>query len=207
VNLVYRPDGPARGWVVWLHGGPHEQVSPRYNPYFDALVRQGLGVVALNYPGSTGVGNEYELRSVLRGRLERQLDTITRDLEQVRALHPDFDAYYLVGVSAGSVVAQGLLGRDAARVRGLIDFSGIATEGDLGLDASAESLWPPALFIYGALDPYAEGAERKRLLALHRDHAAARDVVIDREGHYISRRSSVEQILREIEDFVSQTSS
>ena len=55
-----RPD--ARRVIVWFHGGPHENVSPRFNPYFHALSRLGFGVMAVNYPGSTGRGAAYEER-------------------------------------------------------------------------------------------------------------------------------------------------
>jgi len=48
--------------VVWWHGGPHENVSPRFNPYFAALNRMGFSVLAVNYPGSTGRGAAYEGR-------------------------------------------------------------------------------------------------------------------------------------------------
>ncbi|MCB0332743.1 MAG: hypothetical protein KDD55_04540, partial [Bdellovibrionales bacterium] len=48
--------------IVWLHGGPRENVSPRYNPYFHMLNEFGFSVLALNYPGSTGRGWEYEAR-------------------------------------------------------------------------------------------------------------------------------------------------
>jgi hypothetical protein len=46
--------------VLWLHGGPHENVSPRYSPYFDRLNQLGFSVLALNYPGSSGEGHAYE---------------------------------------------------------------------------------------------------------------------------------------------------
>lgn len=48
--------------VVWFHGGPRENVSPRYSPYFDRLNRLGYAVLALNYPSSTGFGAAYEAR-------------------------------------------------------------------------------------------------------------------------------------------------
>jgi len=56
--------GPANAerQVVWWHGGPHENVSPRFNPYFAALNRMGISVLAVNYPGSTGRGVAYEGR-------------------------------------------------------------------------------------------------------------------------------------------------
>ncbi|MCB0353709.1 MAG: hypothetical protein KDD64_09300 [Bdellovibrionales bacterium] len=52
--------GSRKNIVVWLHGGPRENVSPRYNPYFHMLNNLGFAVVALNYPGSTGRGLSFE---------------------------------------------------------------------------------------------------------------------------------------------------
>src|SRR5262249_28550026 len=47
--------------VVWWHGGPRENVSPRFHPYFWKLQTLGFGVLAVNYPGSTGRGRAWEL--------------------------------------------------------------------------------------------------------------------------------------------------
>lgn len=61
-NFLYLPSSKPSAWLIWLHGGPHEQVSPRYNLYFDFLARRNIAVYAINYPGSTGIGKTYELR-------------------------------------------------------------------------------------------------------------------------------------------------
>ena len=59
--IYFGPLAPAKV-VLWLHGGPKENVSARFNPYFHWLNRRGFGVLALNYPGSTGRGAAYENR-------------------------------------------------------------------------------------------------------------------------------------------------
>ena len=46
--------------VMWWHGGPLENMSPRFNPYFEALERAGYSVLAVNYPGSSGRGAAFE---------------------------------------------------------------------------------------------------------------------------------------------------
>ena len=48
--------------VVWWHGGPTENVSPRFSPYYQRLSELGYSVLAVNYPGSTGRGADYEAR-------------------------------------------------------------------------------------------------------------------------------------------------
>jgi hypothetical protein len=59
--FYFGPPAPEKV-VVWWHGGPRENVSPRFNPYFARLQGLGFGVLAVNYPGSTGRGAEYERR-------------------------------------------------------------------------------------------------------------------------------------------------
>ncbi len=47
-------------FVIWLHGGPHENFSPRFHSYVYRLNQLGYGVLTVNYPGSTGRGLPYE---------------------------------------------------------------------------------------------------------------------------------------------------
>jgi hypothetical protein len=60
-GFYFGPSAPRRV-VVWWHGGPAESISPRFNPYFHRLNELGFGVLAVNYPGSTGRGAVYEAR-------------------------------------------------------------------------------------------------------------------------------------------------
>ncbi|MFO1431505.1 MAG: O-antigen ligase family protein [Candidatus Competibacteraceae bacterium] len=66
--------------VVWLHGGPRENVSPRYSPYFDRLNRLGFAVLAVNYPGSTGFGADYEAQFQDPALLTDSVDAAVRYL-------------------------------------------------------------------------------------------------------------------------------
>jgi len=206
VHLLWKPEGTMRGWVVWLHGGPHEQVSPRYNPYLASLVEQGFAVAAINYPGSTGAGNAYELRNTgadpaaASDPAAKALSGLLRDLEALRALEPGLARYSLVGVSSGAKLAQALLARERPRVETLIDFSGIADADDLAL--AGDGAWPPALFIRGKRDPTAQQPEHLRLIDLFVARGASRVVEIDDEGHYIRRRASVDRIRAAIRGFL-----
>jgi hypothetical protein len=64
--------------ILWLHGGPHENVSPRFNPYFEKLQKLGFDVFALNYPGSTGRGRRYE-DSFQESEVRKSLDAFFED--------------------------------------------------------------------------------------------------------------------------------
>lgn len=101
-GFYYGPKG-ANEVVLWLHGGPHENVSPRYNAYFHALNEFGIGVLALNYPGSTGRGREYE-KSFRFGKLKRSLDGVMAYFEREKVKR-----IYAWSVSSGVMVLDQLL--------------------------------------------------------------------------------------------------
>ena len=53
---LYRPDGPARGTIALVHGGPTAHSEARVNAQIQFLVRKGFNVLDPNYRGSTGFG-------------------------------------------------------------------------------------------------------------------------------------------------------
>ncbi len=188
--------------MVWLHGGPHEQVSPRFNPYFDFLTRENIAVYAINYPGSTGLGKKY----ALYGRSEEeaipiQLRAIDQDIRQLLHLEPNISALTVIGVSYGAVLAHRIIAAHAEFNR-LVDFSGIAnvqTVPDRGPKARA---YRSALFIYGENDEVCQNPDRKALLARYESRTQVSRLVLRQEGHYIGRRDSVDLILRRLKTFL-----
>ena len=60
VQAFYFGTPEAERVVLWWHGGPLENISPRFHPYFEELNRAGFAVLAVNYPGSTGRGASFE---------------------------------------------------------------------------------------------------------------------------------------------------
>ena len=60
------PDGELPPYVAFVHGGPTSRVSPLVNLAVSYLTSRGMGVVDVNYGGSTGYGREYRER--LRGQ-------------------------------------------------------------------------------------------------------------------------------------------
>lgn len=115
-SIYFGPLSPGRV-VIWLHGGPRENVSPRMNPYFHALNRAGYGVIALNFPGSTGRGWAYE-ESFGQEALNDAVESLLTYLKQENV---DFVATW--SISAGSAVQKALL-RGGYRVMAMIDQAG-----------------------------------------------------------------------------------
>ena len=72
--IVYPPANPAvRGpegerppYIVWVHGGPTSQVGPRLDLEKAFFTSRGIGIIDVNYGGSSGYGRAYRER--LRGQ-------------------------------------------------------------------------------------------------------------------------------------------
>ena len=60
------PEGQGPPYVVFVHGGPTSQVPPRSSCEIAYFTSRGIGVVDVNYGGSTGYGRAYRER--LRGQ-------------------------------------------------------------------------------------------------------------------------------------------
>lgn len=66
-NPRYRaPDGELPPFLVNVHGGPTGRAFPVLEPEFAFFTSRGIGVVTVNYGGSTGYGRRYRER--LRGQ-------------------------------------------------------------------------------------------------------------------------------------------
>ncbi|GAA2055388.1 prolyl oligopeptidase family serine peptidase [Nocardiopsis rhodophaea] len=62
---VTGPEGEAAPYVVWVHGGPTSRTPMIYDQEIAYFTSRGIGVVEVNYGGSTGFGRAYRER--LRG--------------------------------------------------------------------------------------------------------------------------------------------
>ncbi|HEX2902151.1 MAG TPA: prolyl oligopeptidase family serine peptidase [Jatrophihabitans sp.] len=60
------PDGELPPYVVTVHGGPTDHAVPALNPSIAYFTSRGIGVLDVNYGGSTGYGRTY--RNRLRGQ-------------------------------------------------------------------------------------------------------------------------------------------
>lgn len=109
--------------VLWWHGGPRENVSPRFNPYYRALAERGYGVLAVNYPGSTGRGREYEELGEGGGEAVRaSVRAALRYLEE-----NGVEEVLSWSVSAGAV-PQRYAALEARGLRAVVDQVGVPAE-------------------------------------------------------------------------------
>lgn len=195
-DIMFSPNGKIKDWIIWLHGGPNEQVSARYNPYIEELTENGFGVIALNYPGSTGKGNNSELK----GKDEQTIMDIqiTSVLKDVKELSKDFliSDFNLIGVSYGSKLGQNLLSSEI-KIKKFIDISGIGTNSSI--------LRTPIkkLFIFGEYDYILANKERVELLNRAKD-MGENVIILDNEGHFVSNKKNQSIISKEIIRFLNK---
>lgn len=202
-NFLYLPSKAPRAWLIWLHGGPHEQVSPRFNLYFDFFTRRNIAVYAINYPGSTGIGNSYALSGKSEQEsIQVQVPAIERDIEQLRRIHPEISSFMLVGVSYGSILAHLLVAKHPEITR-LVDFSGIADSNRIVSAGSTNRFYSPLLVIYGENDFALRDPARADLISRYQSRASVSRLVLPKEGHFIQRRGDIDQILRRLDAFLT----
>ncbi|HSG40921.1 MAG TPA: S9 family peptidase [Thermoanaerobaculia bacterium] len=96
---LYRPAG-AKGpgpVVISFHGGPEAQERPAFNPTYQALLAQGIGVFAPNVRGSSGFGKRFV-----------NLDNGPLRVDAVRDIKACAD--FLVGRGIGDPKRLGIMG-------------------------------------------------------------------------------------------------
>ncbi|MFD3694679.1 prolyl oligopeptidase family serine peptidase [Streptomyces sp. NPDC058646] len=229
---VYPPHHPAcrapadelPPYVVWAHGGPTDHVPPVLDLHIAYFTSRGIGVVVVNYGGSTGYGRAY------RERLREQWGVV--DVEDCAAVAralaaegtADPDRLAIRGGSAGgwtaaaSLAATGLYAC-AAVIYPVLDLRGFAEEThDLeshyvdGLAgppqtlavrsrerspvARADRITAPFVLLQGLDDPVCPPAQAERLLAAMRGRSVPHAyVAFEGEGHGFRRADTMVRAL------------
>jgi dipeptidyl aminopeptidase/acylaminoacyl peptidase len=111
---VQGPDGELPPYVAFVHGGPTAHVSPTLDVEKAYFTSRGIGVIDVNYGGSTGYGRAYRER--LRGQwgVVDVVDTVTAVHGLVTAGLADGERLAIRGGSAGGwTVLASLTSTDA----------------------------------------------------------------------------------------------
>jgi dipeptidyl aminopeptidase/acylaminoacyl peptidase len=125
---VYEPSAPGPHPVlITLHGGPESQFRPGFDPWLQYVVNElGYAVVAPNVRGSSGYGKSY--LALDNGTLREDAVKDMGALLVWLRLQNAFDAKQVVvsGGSYGGYLTLATLVNFSERVRGGVDYSGIA---------------------------------------------------------------------------------
>jgi dipeptidyl aminopeptidase/acylaminoacyl peptidase len=103
---VYRPEGPALGTIVWIHGGPTFHSEDEVNTAIQFLVASGFNVLDPNYRGSTGNGVPFREAIKEDGWGGREQDDIRTGIEAlIKAGVAESGRIGVCGVSYGGYSA------------------------------------------------------------------------------------------------------
>ncbi len=102
---VKAPDGELPPYIVWVHGGPTSQAVPRLDLEKAFFTSRGIGIIDVNYGGSSGYGRAYRER--LRGQwgIVDVADVMTAALALAEAGEADGKRLGIRGGSAGGWTA------------------------------------------------------------------------------------------------------
>jgi dienelactone hydrolase len=95
------PPGELAPVQVWSHGGPTAFSSPSFNPAVQFWTSRGIGILDVNYSGSTGYGRAYRERLNGAWGLSDVRDCVQGALALVRANRADRQRLSIRGSSAG----------------------------------------------------------------------------------------------------------
>ncbi|HTX27017.1 MAG TPA: prolyl oligopeptidase family serine peptidase [Streptosporangiaceae bacterium] len=130
---VTAPDGELPPYIVWVHGGPTGQVLPRLDLEKAFFTSRGIGIIDVNYGGSSGYGRAYRER--LRGQwgVVDVADVMSAALALAEAGEADGKRLGIRGGSAGGWTAL------AAATSGLGIAEQVRAGGERGVFAAAAS--------------------------------------------------------------------
>jgi dipeptidyl aminopeptidase/acylaminoacyl peptidase len=184
--------GPA---VLLLHGGDQgrEDIAPRWDNTIQYLTRAGIGVVAVNYRGSTGYGTAYRERySEPTGKVA-DVRAALAHLPSLSWVDPR--QMFLLSVSSAASIAAAVVRSDAQRLRGAIQWLSPA-EPWRGTRST------PLLWISGTLEKGAENATS--LAAELRRRGLDLTWVKVPDGHQLRMAENQRQALSAVERFISR---
>jgi dipeptidyl aminopeptidase/acylaminoacyl peptidase len=118
---VAAPDGELPPYIVWVHGGPTSHVVPWLDLEKAFFTSRGIGIIDVNYGGSSGYGRAYRER--LRGQwgVVDVADVISAALALAEAGQADGKRLGIRGGSAGgwtalAAVTSGIQGAERGAV-------------------------------------------------------------------------------------------
>lgn len=152
------PAGEAPPLQVTAHGGPTGHVSPQLQLDVQYFTQRGIGVVDVNYRGSTGYGRQY--RRLLNGRWGEidWADCVSAARHLARGGEADPDRTWVEGGSAGGYVVMCALVFDPEAFAAGVSYFGVADAEALALHTHKFE----SRYLDSMIGPYPERADLYR---------------------------------------------
>jgi dipeptidyl aminopeptidase/acylaminoacyl peptidase len=179
---------PVGAAVLWVHGGPAEDVAPRWYQEIQALTLYGVTVFAVNYRGSSGYGEDFAARA---DDLPGQVDDVVAAFEHMKR-DPGVDAerVRLLHISSASHIGFSAAARLSGALRGLIDLVGEPAR------EAADARAIPMLWLSGSEDSIT--LERTRIAQQLRSQGASIEHVRFDGTHELLDASERSRVWRQI---------
>jgi dipeptidyl aminopeptidase/acylaminoacyl peptidase len=188
--------GPA---LLWLHGGPNEDIAPRFYSEIQYLTARGVDVVAVNYRGSTGNGAAYRR---LDKDHEGQIADVLAALRYTRArADVDPDKVALLMVSWSASIGYVTVARAPGQVHAIVDWVGSPMP--LAAGPQPPGGWPPMFWVSGDFDGTTPARQREG----HALQRAGANITLRHYavGHSVLPGSEREKIFADVGDFLDRT--
>ncbi len=138
--MASAPEGELPPYIVWVHGGPTSHVVPRLDLEKAFFTSRGIGIIDVNYGGSSGYGRDYRER--LRGQwgVVDVADVISAVLALAEAGQADGKRLGIRGNSAGGWTALAAVtsGTDRDTEHGAVFAAAVSYYGVADLRGFAE---------------------------------------------------------------------
>jgi dipeptidyl aminopeptidase/acylaminoacyl peptidase len=220
--------------IVWLHGGPAEQISHTFSPYFQVFARAGFSVFCPNYRGSSGRDDDYLRANVGRLGQVDVVDVIAGVQHLVNQGLATPEAIHAVGWSYGGSLAlltamtSELFGTlvVGAPVVDWVSFFGSRRLPSLYRDYFPSPLWEDrtlydaasplthiarleakTLVLHGAMDPVVDVSQSRLLYRVLKARGVQTDLMVyPNEGHVPKATNAVADMLQRILSWLEEPS-
>lgn len=112
--------------IVFPHGGPTARDYMAFDPWLQFFVKQGYAVLQVNFRGSEGYGNAFEIAGYKQWGKAMQDDLIDAIASVSKDARVDTGRSCMVGASYGGYAALTASFRDAGKFQCFVSISGIS---------------------------------------------------------------------------------
>jgi dipeptidyl aminopeptidase/acylaminoacyl peptidase len=134
------PEGEAPPYIVWVHGGPTARVYPLFDLEKAYFTSRGIGIIDVNYGGSSGYGRAYRERLQGQWGVVDVTDSAAAALALADAGEADGKRLGIRGGSAGGWTALAAV------------TSGLGLLSDMDGHGTADGVFAAAVSYYGVSD-------------------------------------------------------